>query len=137
MGFHTIIILSYIIPNIYVFLRIGNLFISRSHRLYYTVIYILLFLFYPLNNLLYEHTGGIIRSMVSFMSAYILPFYLYQFLSVLLFDIFLLLNLVFKMVKFRKPGTTRFRILGLSGVLLLTISAVLAGVVNFNTIRTS
>jgi predicted MPP superfamily phosphohydrolase len=68
---------------------------------------------------------------------YLLPFYLYLFLFVLLFDIFLLINYLFKIIPFEKFKSTWFKITCLSSILFLSVSVVVAGVINFNTIRTS
>jgi hypothetical protein len=46
--FHLYITLAYIIPNIYVFFRIKDLFISRGFRLWYVIVYLLIAAVYPL-----------------------------------------------------------------------------------------
>jgi hypothetical protein len=48
--FHTIITLAYIIPNIYVFLRIWQLFINKGYKIHYTLVYLLLVSFYPVSS---------------------------------------------------------------------------------------
>ena len=68
---------------------------------------------------------------------YLLPFYLYLFLSVLAFDIFLLINQLFKIVPADRFTTTQFKEGGLSSILLFSVGVVVAGIINFNTIRTS
>jgi len=135
--FHTIITLAYIIPNIYVFLRIWQLFINKGYKIHFTVIYLLLASFYPLSNLVNLGNTGILSAIFTAAENYILPFYLYLFLSVLVFDIFLLVNYVFKIVPVGKLGTTRFKVTSLSAILILSTGVVVAGIINFNTIRTS
>jgi predicted MPP superfamily phosphohydrolase len=135
--FHTIITLAYIIPNIYVFLRIWQLFINKGYKIHYTIIYLLLASFYPLSNLVNAGNSGILPAIFTAIENYILPFYLYLFLSVLVFDIFLLINFIFKIVPVAKLGTTRFKVASLSAILLLSTGVVVAGIINFNTIRTS
>jgi uncharacterized membrane protein YagU involved in acid resistance len=44
------ITLAYIIPNVYVFFRIGRLFINKGFKIYYALIYLLLASVYPLGN---------------------------------------------------------------------------------------
>jgi len=56
--FHTLITLAYIIPNIYVFLRIWQLFINKGFKLYYTIVYILVASIYPVSNLFSEGDTG-------------------------------------------------------------------------------
>jgi predicted MPP superfamily phosphohydrolase len=135
--FHTIITSAYIIPNIYVFLRIWQLFINKGYKIHYTVIYLLLVSIYPVSNLFSEGSQSPAAEILTTVSDYILPFYLYLFLSLLLFDILLLLNRLFKIIPVDKIKSTRFKITGLSTILLLALSVVVAGVINFNTIRTS
>lgn len=129
--------LAYIIPNIYVFIRLWTLFINKGYRKYYTLIYLLLALVYPLSNLFSENSTGFLSAFFVSIGNYILPFYLYLFLLVLVFDILLLLNMLFKFVKVERLKSTRFKIAGLTSILLLSVAVVIAGVINFNTIRVS
>ncbi len=135
--FHTIITLAYTIPNIYVFIRIWSLFINRRHRLLYTVIYILLALIYPFSNILSGGNQGFPWNFLTVMADYILPFYLYLFLSVFLLDILLLLNRLFRFIPFPTIRSAGFRKYGLTVILILSAVVVVGGVINFDTIRTS
>jgi predicted MPP superfamily phosphohydrolase len=135
--FHTMINLAYVIPNIYVFLRIWQVFINKGYKLHFTLIYILLALIYPVSNLFSEEDTGFLATIFTMIGNYILPFYLYLFLSVLVFDIFLLFNRLMKLVPAEKIKSTRFKITALSVILFFSVSVVIAGVINFNTIRTS
>ncbi|HEX7494765.1 MAG TPA: hypothetical protein VF346_11140, partial [Bacteroidales bacterium] len=90
--FHTIITLAYIIPNIYVFVRICNVFINKGFRIQFSLIYILLALIYPVSTLLSNDDHGFPINILTAAANYILPFYLYLFLLVLGLDIFLIIN---------------------------------------------
>jgi hypothetical protein len=71
--FHTMINLAYIIPNIYVFLRIWNVFINKGYKLYYSIIYILIASVYPLSNLFSEESTSslaYVRSGFGYMPSY-------------------------------------------------------------------
>jgi hypothetical protein len=135
--FHTIITLAYIIPNIYVYLRIWQLFINKGFKLHYTLVYLLLALIYPVSNFIFEDNPGITGGFLISAANYILPFYLYLFLSVLIFDILLLANRLFKIIPAEKFRNTRFKVYCLSFILILSAGVVIAGIINFNTIRTS
>jgi predicted MPP superfamily phosphohydrolase len=135
--FHTMITLAYIIPNIYVFLRIWQLFIGKDNKLHYVLIYLFLASFYPVSNLFSEDSAGLIAQLFSTIGNYILPFYLYLFLSVLAFDVFLLINLIFKLIPSDKIKSKRFRQACLSSIIVLSVSVTIAGIINFNSIRTS
>ena len=135
--FHTIITTAYLLPNIYVFLRLWQLFINKRYKIHYTLIYLLLAIIYPVSNLFNRRNAGILADIFDKMGNYILPFYLYLFLSVLTFDIFLLVNFIFKLVPSEKFATVRFKTICLSVILSVSVGVVIAGVINFNTIRTS
>jgi predicted MPP superfamily phosphohydrolase len=131
--FHTILTLSYLLPGLYLFIRIWQLFIAKEHRLRYVLIFAFLFLIYPLENFLSGTAGQIVETVAN----YLLPFYLYLFLFVLLTDLLLLINLVFKIMPHDKlrPQPVRYRFLLL--IACLSLAIVIAGIINFNTIRTS
>jgi uncharacterized protein len=135
--FHTIITTAYIIPNVYLFLRIWYLFINKEYKIHYTIIYLLLVSIYPVSNFLHENNGGLLVTTLAQIGNYILPFFLYLLLSVLAFDFFLLVNYIFKLIPSTEFKKTRFKITGLLSVILFSVCVVLAGVINFNTIRTS
>jgi len=135
--FHAIITLVYIIPNIYVFVRICQLFINKGYRLYYSLIYLLLAIIFPVSNLLSEGDTGLGARLLESLANYILPFYLYLFLFILALDILLLFNRLFKIISSEKFKTTRFKFSGLVSVLALSALVVIAGIINFNTIRIS
>jgi uncharacterized protein len=134
--FHTIITLAYVIPNIYVFIRIWHLFINKGFKVHYTIIYLLLISVYPLSSIIGGGRGSIAFALNT-IADYLLPLYLYIFLTVLAFDFFLIFNRLFKIVPTDKFVTTRFRVTALSSILLLSVCVVVAGIINFNTIRTS
>ena len=135
--FFTIIILAYLLPNIYLFLQIGHRFINKGYRFSYALIYILIALIYPLSNLFLRGIPGPFPSFMGMIANYLLPFYLYLFLFVLVFDIFLLVNWLIKIVPAEKMKSTHFKKTGLSVILLLSMGVVIAGIINFNTIRVS
>jgi predicted MPP superfamily phosphohydrolase len=135
--FHTMITLAYVIPNIYVFLRIWQLFINKGYKLHFTVVYLLLASLYPVSNLVSEDSSGIIPSLLNTVTGYLLPFYLYLFLAILLFDIFLLINIFVKIISAEQRKTTGFKTLALGSIIVAAVAVVVAGAINFNTIRTT
>jgi predicted MPP superfamily phosphohydrolase len=135
--FHLYITLAYIIPNVYLFFRIMNLFISRGYKLWYTLVYLVLAAVYPLAEGRFDHDMNGLMQVLSTLSGYILPFYLYLFLSVLLFDLFLLFNLGLRILSSEIRKSFRFRFYTLSAMIILSILVVTAGAINLNTIRIS
>ena len=71
------------------------------------------------------------------ISDYLVPFYLYLFLCVLLFDLLLLLNLLFRIFPREKRKNFKFRVYAFSATIILASTVVVYGAVNLNTIRVS
>ena len=128
------IMLVYAIPNIYLFFRVWTLFIAKRHRLAYVFVYIGVVLVFPLSGFIQYAP---VRHCVDVVSIYLLPFYLYLFLSVLAFDIFLLCNLFLKVLSKEKMKTPQFKRYGLLSIILVAAMVTVGGAINFNTIRVS
>jgi len=135
--FHTILTSAYILPNIYVFLRIRKNFISKGYRILYTLTYLLLFLIYPLSRQYFRHLDGGLADQLVVLGEYLLPFYLYLFLLVLAFDLGLLVNYFLKLVRPGLLSNVRFRTISLAVIVLLSVGIVIAGIINFSRIRIS
>lgn len=130
--FHTIITLSYTIPGLYLFIRIGQRFIRRKDRYLYVIIFAALFSIYPLSN--YLEGRGFIPEVLQTISGYLLPFYLYMFLLVLLTDLLLLVNLL-RIIPLERLQTPVFRKRTFLAIISLSCLIVIAGAINFNTIE--
>jgi predicted MPP superfamily phosphohydrolase len=135
--FHTLITLAYTIPGIYLFIRIWQLFIPKGKRLPYVLTFLFIFAIYPLSNLTGEGSDGIAAKILSPAANYLLPFFLYVFMFVLLTDILLLINLAIRIVpKERvKDKSKMARVFYM--IIFLALIVVIAGIINFNTIRSS
>lgn len=135
--FFVYIALAYLIPNIYLFFRIRHLFISKGYRLWYSIVYLLIAAVYPLfGRSAYEFMNFPVQAMYT-LSSYLLPFFLYLFLAVLLFDLFLLFNLLTRILSYETRKRYSFRLITLSSVILIAVGMVVAGAINLNTIRVS
>jgi predicted MPP superfamily phosphohydrolase len=135
--FHLYLTLAYIIPNIYVFFRIKDLFISKGYRRWYTVVYLLLAALYPLAGRSDHERMNLFTQILATISDYMLPFCLYLFLFVLLFDLFLLINLKAGIFNSVVRKSFSFRLSALSAILFLSSAVVVAGAVNLNTVSVS
>ncbi len=135
--FHTIIFLSYTIPAIYLFVRIWQLFIPRGSRLFYVLIFAILFSIYPANMLLFEGDEGKASQILEITSGYLLSFFLYLFLFILMTDLLVLINLVLKIIPCDRIRQRSLRSKVFLTVICLSATVVIAGIINFNTIRTS
>lgn len=135
--FHLYLMLAYTIPNIYVFFRIMSLFIGKGYKLMYTVIYLLLAAVYPATQYLSHLLPDSLTEALSVVANYLLPFYLYVFLILLLYELFLLLNAFLRVVPREKRRSFRFRFSALASILLLSVAVFTGGIINMNTIRAS
>jgi predicted MPP superfamily phosphohydrolase len=133
--FHTLLTLSYTIPGVYLFFRIMSLFIEKRHRIRYIIIFAFLFSIYPISNLLGEDEPGALTTIFASVSGYLLPFFLYLFISLLLTDIFLLINLALRIVSKEKISSRKFRNRYFAAIVAFSAMVVAAGIINFNTIR--
>lgn len=133
--FRTILILSYLIPNLYLFLRIWKLFIPRGYKVIYTVIYVLLFAIYPISLITGRENDARFYGLIDEAANYLLPFYLYLFIAVVLVDLLLFANLVLKLAgrNIQIVKSLRTRVFTL--IILASILVVIFGIINFNTIR--
>ncbi len=136
LSFHEIILLAYLIPNIYLFIRIWQLFISRGYKIHFTIVYLIIAAIFPLSEVL-GNNSSTIGKIFTDVSDYLLPFYLYLFLGVLIFDIFLLLNLIIRVLSTERRKSFKFRRRMLITLLSLSVLIVIGGALNFRTIRTT
>lgn len=133
--FHLYLTLAYIIPNIYVFFRIKHLFISKGYGLRYSLVYLVIAAIYPIAENLTDHGTNLTLQLLSDASGYILPLFLYLFLCVLIFDLFLLLNLLFRFIRPETRKSFSFRFYTLTVMVILSVFTVVGGAINLNTIR--
>jgi predicted MPP superfamily phosphohydrolase len=94
-------------------------------------------LVYPISNLFNEDGTALAARVLSAVADYLLPFFLYLFLFVLLLDLLLLINLMFPTVPREKIKSRAFRSGGLLVIVCCSLAVVVAGIINFNTIRTT
>ena len=134
--FHTIVTITYTVPAIYLFIRIWQLFIEKRYRVQYLVVFVILISIYPLTNLLEDSYAGIANKF-EVVSGYLLTFFLYVFLSVLVLDIVLLFNLLFRFITRETLRKRQFRNRLFLFIIFFSVVVVVAGVINFNTIRTT
>ena len=113
------------------------LFIGKGYKIWYTVIYLILFLIYPLFGNLDDQTNNQVFKLFSIFTGYLLPFYLYIFLSILVFDLFLLINLLARLISPETRKSYRFRFYTFSAMILISIIIIAGGVINLNTVRIS
>lgn len=136
--FRIIITLVYLLPIIYVFFRLKHHFIPYGYRKIYSLIFVILALFYPLTNFFFRNIfEKLFPDPMLILGAYTAVLFLYILLLILLFDIFLLLNRFLHLVSRPVIKKSRQQVKGLLIIVSLAIAIVIGGIINFNTIRTT
>ena len=128
---------AYTIPGIYIYFRINHLLIPKGQKLIFSLFFLLLLAAFPAAEMLsHNETGNLLSPLLRF-GYYTMPFMLYLFLLVLIFDIFLLFNLLFKWLPTGFLKSTTFRRRGLITAFIVPTLVVFYGILNFNSIRVS
>jgi predicted MPP superfamily phosphohydrolase len=92
---------------------------------------------YPLSERFGQTGRNVFFQALSSVSDYIVIFFLYLFLALLLVDLILLLNRLFRFISPEKQRGFSFRFYTLSSMILFSIIVVAGGAINLNTIRVS
>lgn len=135
--FFLIVILTYTIPNIYLFFRIKSLFITKKYRIWFILIYLLLFISFPVTLVFEYGKMNLPEKLLAGVTGYLLPILLYIFLFILAFDIFLLLNLLIRFISSETRKRFSFRLYTFSSMIILSVVIVTGGIINLNTIQVS
>lgn len=135
--FRIYLMLTYLLPGIYVFFRVYKEFISPGYKWHFSVIFVLLFLIFPLSGFFNPSESGAIQKSLAKISGYLLPFFLYIFLLLVLYDIFLLVNYFVKWFPPEMRKSLSYRTVVFLSVSVLSLLIVAGGAINLNTIRVS
>ena len=127
LSWHTMIMLAYVIPNVYLFFRIWKLFIAREYKVLYIFAYLAVVFIFPLSGMIENNA---VRNCLEAISIYLLPFFLYLFLFTLAFDIFLGFNLFLKLLPKSRLKNPQFMKYGLLTLIFASALVVIAGVIN-------
>lgn len=101
------------------------------------IVFVLLFSLYPVSGLFDDSEAGGFGQIISSVSNYLLPYFLYLFLCVLFTDLLLLINWGIRIIPGAKFKSLTLRNRMLIAILTLPALVVVAGIINFNTIRIS
>ncbi|MGE0021665.1 MAG: metallophosphoesterase [Draconibacterium sp.] len=130
--FRLFILLTLLIPGTYLYLRINRLFIMPGYKILFTVIFLILFLMIPLSGSFMTSANNLFQKILGQISGYLLPFFLYVFLAVLVYDLFLLVNYFPQWVSLALRQTFDYKFYTLIGISVLSVLVVIGGVINLN-----
>lgn len=114
-----------------------QLFIRKENRIAYTAVYLLLFTVFPASRLLNGDDAPAAGRLLSVISDYMVPFFLYLFLFTLLYDLLQLINIPLKAVPREKIRSRSFRNAVFAAIVFCSALVLTAGIINFNVIRTT
>jgi len=133
--FITIVFAIYLLPGIYVYIRILNLFNHKHGKIIFTIAFWLLMFLFPLTETLaHSRVSGLGNSLI--LSGYLLlPFLLYLFLSVLVRDLLLVVNRMLKIIATEKLQTPRIKIITFFILLIIPAMVVVFGMFKYADIK--
>lgn len=128
---------AYLIPSIYIYLRLNYLLVPKGKKLIFSVAFLVVVTAFPLSEvLMHEETNLFLLPLLK-IGFYTMPFMLYLFILLLAFDLFLLLNWIFAWLPTGTLKSKTFRKYGSIACLVLPALVVIYGIYNFNRIRLS
>jgi predicted MPP superfamily phosphohydrolase len=131
MFFFRFILLFYLVPAIYVYLRLLRLFQQRKSKIIFSIGYIALILTFPLTEYLSHSDAGVNFYAVIILGYCTLPYMLYLFLAVLLRDILLGVNRIFTFFPREKLMTPKVRTGTAALLVLIPAFVVILGRMNY------
>ncbi len=135
--FRLFILLTLLVPGTYLYLRINRLFIIPGYKILFTVIFLVLFLMIPLSGFFMTSANNLFQKILGHISGYLLPFFLYVFLAVLVYDLFLLVNYFPQWVPLELRRTFDYKFYALTGIFVFAALVVIGGVINMNYMQVS
>jgi predicted MPP superfamily phosphohydrolase len=129
------ILAIYLLPGIYVYIRMLTLFNHKPGQVIFTIIYLLLLFLFPITEMLaHARISGIGNPFI--LAGYLLlPFLLYLFLCVIGRDLFLAVNRLLKIVTAEKLQSPRIKILTLFILLVIPAVIVVFGMIRYADIK--
>ena len=135
--FRLFILLTLLVPGTYLYLRINRLFIMPGYKILFTVIFLILFLMIPLSGFFMTSANNLFQKIMGQISGYLLPFFLYVFLAVVVYDLILLVNYFPQWIPLELRKTFDYKLYALSGITIFAALVVIGGVINMNYMQVS
>jgi len=127
----------YIVPSIYTYFRLLMLLNRRYSRVIFSFFYLILIAAFPVAEIISHRSDDGWVKYIILAGYYMLPFFLYLFLSVLSLDLFRGLNRLVQVLPaevFKRP---KFRINAFWCFFILSLLIVIIGIIHHHTIRVS
>ncbi len=136
MFFFSITVI-YFLLNLYSLIRIRKLFKSQSVTNVFSFLFVILTMTFPVAEIIAHTSYGASIKYLMLPGYYSLPFLLYIFMIIILYDILLIINHFFKVVSRKTIESVKCRAAMLCIIFLIPLMIVISGTINYNTIRVS
>jgi predicted MPP superfamily phosphohydrolase len=107
--FHIILLIAYILPNIYIFISLRKHFINEQHRKKFSILYASLVIILPCIEYLSHSDNSPLISEMTKVGYYALPYLLYLFLTLLIVDLLRMINRFAKAIPVSVIKSSMFR----------------------------
>lgn len=135
--FRLFILFTLLVPGTYLYLRINRLFIMPGYKILFAVIFLIFFLMIPLSGFFMSSANNLFQKILGQISGYLLPFFLYVFLAVVVYDLFLLVNYFPQWIPLELRKTFDYKLYALGGISVFAALVVIGGVINMNYMQVS
>jgi len=132
---HFGILSIYILIVVYVYIRFVGLLGKARHKIIFSVLYVTLAMAFPGSEFLSDFSSAGWTKYFPVIGYYSLPYLLYQFFMILLFDFFYGVNRLLKIISVEKIHAPNFRFARLLIFLIVPLFIVIAGAMHYNSIK--
>lgn len=130
--FRFMIFVIYALPNIYLYHRLKQVFVSEKNLLFFRIFFISWVALYPLANMLQRYFDGAFFNFLVFVIEYYLPVMLYLFLFYLLIDFGLFILKKLKIISQKLLATQKFKMVVFGAIMSVVAVIMIKGIYNFN-----
>jgi hypothetical protein len=126
------VLIVYVLPNLYLHSRIKKAFMPGRQRAFFTSIFALIVLLFPLGMFAQAGIGHVLLRYARFGGYYFLPVLLYTFLLYLLFDLVRVFNWKGRFISKSVLVSRKFNAIVFLAIMVISSSIVVTGAYNFN-----
>jgi len=122
----------YLLPNVYLYSHLSKMFNSQRAKLVFAIFFIILVLVFPISEFAIDNPNNFYLRMILLLGYYYTPILLYSVLLYLLFDLFQLINMKFKVLSENLINSRKIRGAVFSVLFLIVVIIMIKGIHNFN-----
>lgn len=136
-GFWFMVYCAYLIPNLYLFIRLKQAFEGQKSRIFFSLLFIFFAALFPLNEIFEHHLDYNTLKYSFIVGFYAVPLLLSAFSLYLIIDLLILINRLPKLISVDVLRSFKFRRIVFIVVALISVSLLVFGIYNYNHSRIS